>query len=74
MAKQGVTGKLNNEYQKLIAQSFYERCPKAVFAAIAVSYIANMANVSLENVTDEMFREWRVLYEQGIVPQKPTKL
>lgn len=66
--------KLENSYQQEINSSFYEKCPKAVFAALAVSYMVNHGIVSFEEVTGEMLSEWNNLYEQGIVPQKPPKL
>ena len=66
--------KTENNYQKQIDSSFYEKCPKAVFAALAVSYMVNHGITSFEEVTGEMISEWNNLYNQGIVPQKPPKI
>ena len=56
------------------------KCPKAVLAAIAVSY----AHINLdhdagelfdeETITKKLHEEWTALYASGIVPQKPIKL
>ncbi len=64
--------KTENEYQSLIDQSFYEKCPKAVFAAIAVSYAVNRG-IPLEEVTSELLNEWKTLNGNNIVPQKAPK-
>lgn len=66
--------KKTNEYMKSIDASFYEGCPKSVFAALAVSYIANYVGIPLEDVTKELHKEWGLLNSQGIVPQKPTHI
>ncbi len=63
--------KKENDYQKLIDSKFYERCPKAVFAAIAVSYAVNHGITKMEDITGELLNEWKTLNENGIVPQKP---
>lgn len=63
--------KTQNDYQKCI--SFYEDCPKAVLAAIAVSYALRQCNEDFEKLNEEILNEWRCLYESGIVPQKPIK-
>ena len=65
--------KTENDYQKLIDPAFYEQCPKAVFAALAVSFCSNWANVPLEEITKGLANEWDILNKNGIVPQKPKK-
>lgn len=60
-----------NEYAAQLDELF-ERIPKSVFAAIAVSY-ATTGGDWLERAKMNVCREWRILHEQGIVPQKPTK-
>lgn len=64
--------KSSNEY----AQAFgplYDKIPKAVFAAVAYSY-AGWAGGEEAKTTEEQvelfLKEWRVLWENGIVPQK----
>lgn len=58
--------KLNN-YQQAIDQGFYEKAPKAVLAAIAVSMAINNG----EDATEYLKREWQTLYNNGIISQKP---
>lgn len=65
--------KTENGYQKLISRELYEKIPKAVLAAIAVSYLLNHQNVNQENIDIDLKREWATLHENGIVPQKPLK-
>jgi hypothetical protein len=48
----------------------YDKIPKAVLAAIAVSY-ASGGGDWLENASDNVLNEWRILYNNGIVPQRP---
>lgn len=66
----GVTKKKNG-YMEMIDRELYEKMPKAVFAAIAASYLLNHQNVNPENISIDLRTEWRLLHEQGIVPQKP---
>ncbi len=71
--------KLYNEYADALGAKFYDRTPKAVFAAIAVSALAKGADGLLardwptSEVQALVLREWAVLHENGIVPQKPPK-
>jgi hypothetical protein len=64
--------KLGNTYQKSINPRLYQNTPKSIFAAIAASYQINH-DTEFETVDDYILNEWRLLYEQGIVPQKPPK-
>jgi hypothetical protein len=65
--------KKSNEYAEVISE-IYDRIPKAVLAAIAVSFslILNEGQ-DFDQVQDTILTEWRILNENGIVPQKPIK-
>lgn len=63
--------KKTNEYQRLISGEMYEKTPKAVFAAIAVSFMLNHQGILPENMDAELKNEWKLLYDQDIIPQKP---
>ena len=57
-----------NEYAKTISLGLFERCPKSVFAAIAVSKITMGGDLlSQMNMDDEILYEWWALYRAGIV-------
>lgn len=60
----------SNEYQQALGDIF-DKAPKAVLAAIATSALT-CGGGELDQARDRALREWWVLYEQGIVPQKPT--
>jgi hypothetical protein len=66
--------KTENEYQKLLSQQLYDSTPKAVFAAIAVSFILNYIGEDETGVEKQILNEWRLLNLNKIVPQKPAKL
>lgn len=69
------TGFKTNEYQQAIAPKLYERTPKAVFAALAASFAAHyIHNGDLSKIDEALLEEWRILYEQGIVPQRPPTI
>lgn len=63
--------KVKNNYVEALGR-MYAATPKAVFAAIAFSF-ANRLFLKSEGteVADMLREEWRVLHENGIVPQKP---
>ena len=72
--------KLRNEYSRQIDPGLYERTPKAVFAAIAVSLLANMGDgrdnpdgVNFEDMGQAVLDEWQILHDNGIVPQSPPR-
>lgn len=65
--------KKSNSYERVLTLNFYERIPKAVLAAIAVSYASRQTNEDFTKVQAEILNEWRCLHEAGIVPQKPIK-
>ncbi len=60
-----------NQYQQQIDPRLYALCPKAVFAAIAVSPVMNGAAGLEDKDTPDAYllREWGLLHRQGIVPQ-----
>jgi hypothetical protein len=49
-----------------------DRIPKAVFAAIAVSF-ATCGGDHLNMAQQNVCLEWVILYENGIVPQRPPQ-
>lgn len=61
--------KRSNSYAGLVG-ALYDSCPKAVFAAIAVSY-ASAGGDHPELVEYNLLREWWALFHSGIVPQRP---
>jgi hypothetical protein len=66
--------KTNNEYAKAFGR-LYAKTPKAVFAAVAFSYASwasgEEAHTGAETVA-RFVKEWRILHENGIVPQRPV--
>ena len=65
--------KKRNSYQEAISSKLYEETPKAVFAAIAVSLLANLSGVEFEKIDAAILDEWRTLNANGIVPQAAPK-
>lgn len=61
-----------NEYARALDARVYERCPKAVFAAIAVSALTAGGD-QLDEATELVLKEWRVLHQNGIVQRGPRK-
>ena len=59
-----------NPYSAMIGVDLYERTPKAVFAAIAVSNAVNTSD-DFAAARAYILSEWKALYEAGIVPQHP---
>jgi hypothetical protein len=60
--------KTGNDYKNLL--SFYDLIPKAVLAAVAVPY-ATGGGDHPERGGEQVAREWQLLHENGMVPQKP---
>ena len=58
--------KKTNEYQTRISQRLYDEIPKAVFAAIAVSY-ADLLGLDPEELDNDLAAEWDILNANGIV-------
>ena len=61
--------KLNN-YVLGIDRELYDKTPKAVWAAIAISY-ATGGGDDFEIGPANIAREWQALHKSGIVPQEP---
>ena len=64
--------KATNEYQQVFG-ALYDKTPKAVFAAVAFSLAFKEASENTEYALAGFIEEWRILHENGIVPQKPPK-
>ncbi len=63
--------KKQNQYAAIVQRGkFYAQCPKAVFAALAVSY-ASRGGDFLGGIEKILLKEWWILYQNQIVPQKP---
>ena len=67
--------KITNDYVDVIRNgnstgNLYEVCPKAVFAAIAISALTDGGD-RLEAAKDRLVSEWWALYRAGIVSQRP---
>ena len=62
--------KRTNLYGRALGADLYERAPKAVIAAVAVS-VLTIGGDHMEDARDLFLREWWALYRAGIVPQRP---
>lgn len=60
-----------NDYADVLGV-LLEKMPKNVLAAIAVSYASNGGD-NLDKAAGRIAKEWQILYDNGIVPQKPNK-
>ena len=58
-----------NEYARAFGK-LYDRTPKAVFAAVVFSEFSR-GGESPQDGIDGLLAEWRVLFQNGIVPQVP---
>ena len=67
--------KTENEYQQLISRDLYEKTPKAVFAALAVSLFMNYSGIEMRPsaIDEAILQEWGALFSNEIVGQKPPK-
>jgi hypothetical protein len=63
--------KTENEYMKRISPKMYEDTPKAVLAALLVSYLDRCGEG--ENVDEAIRKEWEILNLNEIVTQKAPK-
>lgn len=70
MATMNHAGKIQNEYQRTLGDLFND-IPKAVLAAIAVSALT-CGGDHLDTAKERVCREWLILYQNGIIPQKPN--
>ena len=62
---------LHNEYSLLLKH--FEKTPKTVLAALLVSEYLNRLSVTPNDLDEALLNEWKVLYQQGIVLQPPSK-
>jgi hypothetical protein len=58
-----------NEYQESLGRTF-DVCPKAVLGA-AFASLASCGGERLAEAEESLKREWWILYNAGIVPQRP---
>lgn len=61
-----------NDYQRELGAMFDEM-PKSVLAAIAVSAMT-CGGDNLDEAKTLLANEWRILFDNGIVQQKPGKI
>lgn len=64
-------GNLHNQYAAELEELF-DLIPKAVLAAIAVSALTNGGD-HIQHAKSRIAKEWLILHQNGIVPQKPSK-
>ena len=64
--------KKTNEYSHTLGR-MYAETPKAVFAAIAVSF-ATAGGDAMDKAEENILREWTALWYSGVVSQKPPRL
>ena len=64
--------KIHNGYTAAIGK-MYADTPKAVFAAIAVSFCST-GGEQLQDAEENLLREWTALWYSGVVSQKPPRL
>lgn len=62
--------KISNEYARVL-QPRYGNMSKAVIAAVAVSLLLKQNDGDWSTVYDAFVKEWAILHQNGIVPQKP---
>lgn len=68
-----------NAYVEILTPAMYDRIPKNVFAAIAVSPFMNNADFgnqklqTQERVARGLISEWFMLAQSGIIETQPTK-
>lgn len=65
--------KIGNEYARMLERD-YARTPKAVLAAIAVSFAIHLQDEEdLSKARGQVMAEWAALHAAGIVPQAPPE-
>jgi hypothetical protein len=58
------------EYVEVIPREVFENTPKAVWAAIAISFAVNLGGEGdFSEAAQAVVREWSALHQNGIVPQ-----
>lgn len=71
MTRHTGVAKQMNSYANELGGMLYGDAPKAVLAAIAVSALTCGGDL-LAEAKERLLREWWILFDNGIVPQKPT--
>ena len=61
---------LTNDYVMGLNPGIFDKCPKAVFAAMAISALTS-GGENIEIASNAVLDEWWCLFACGIVPQKP---
>ena len=51
--------------------AWFDACPKAVLFEIARQFAERLVDESNATAFDVITNEWRCLYQNGLVPQKP---
>lgn len=63
-----------NEYALSPGRAFFDATPKAVWAALAVSFlIKDVSESKSAGLRRELITEWEYLHANGIVPQKAPR-
>lgn len=62
--------KQSNDYARVLDRDLYDKMPKTVLAAIAVSFATELSG-DISEAQDKILEEWRILNLNKIVPQKP---
>jgi hypothetical protein len=60
-----------NDYQSKYPA--FDRTPKAVIAAIAVSLAMRLSGDDFIKASQLVAEEWEILHANGIIPQRPIK-
>jgi hypothetical protein len=63
----------SNAYVDALEHGVYDATPKTVWAALAVSLMLRINEEDFRQLSNDLRQEWKVLNENGIVPQDPTK-
>ena len=64
-----------NDYAIFLSKHSYDETPKAVYAAIALSFAVRLSeNEDFDKAVDLLNEEWRILYDNGIISQKPINI
>lgn len=60
------------DYAASLSPALYERTPKAVFAAVALSphHNGGVGLVDTDTPNGALLREWRLQYDQGLLPKR----
>lgn len=62
---------LGNDYAAELGDML-DKAPKSVIAAVAVSMLTQGGDY-IDEARARFLEEWRILHQNGIVPQKPPK-